>query len=550
MINTETHSGKNQARDHASQLDQQHGSGTSVSEQSTTCQNSTHMLFRSSPGAHRNLWLWVSCLLAIVLVLHISGSSEVSAREKEDTNLFKELKVFTDVLALVQSDYVKEIDSKQLVEGAIKGMLSTLDPHSGYLDPDFYQDLQVQTKGEFGGLGIEITIRDGLLLVVSPMEGSPAEKVGIRAGDAIVKIEGKFTKEYSLVDAIKRLRGPKGSPITISVYRKGSSDLFDYTIIRDKITVRSVRSRLLDNGYGYVRLSQFMETSADDLRRALMSMSEKAPGKELKGLILDLRNNPGGLLTQAILVGDLFLKEGVIVYTDGRDKSEQQKFFAHAKGTQPEYPIVVIVNGGSASAAEIIAGAFKDHGRALIVGTQTFGKGSVQTITPLGNGGAVTLTTALYFTKSGNSLQAQGVKPDILIDEDPEAEQVDERLTRRAPLRIREGDLPGAIENPTRGAIEKSNHGVSPAGETGLQDKSNGEKSAAEGSKLPPNIETAPLLEIFANDHVLSRAYEELQRFNVFPSVAARLAAEESSGNATEKGATEGGASAETSAQE
>jgi carboxyl-terminal processing protease len=488
--------------------------------------------------SRERIWLLVSCVLAAVLVLQSLGLPEVSARQKEDTNLFKELKVFTDVLAIVQRDYVRDIDSKQLVEGAIKGMLSTLDPHSGYLDPDFYQDLQVQTKGEFGGLGIEITIRDGLLLVVAPMEGSPAEKVGIRAGDAIVKIEGKFTKEYSLVDAIKRLRGPKGSPITISVYRKGSADLVDYTIVRDRITVRSVRARLLKDGFGYVRLSQFVETTSDDLRTALTALAEKSPNNELKGLILDLRNNPGGLLTQAILVGDLFLNEGVIVYTDGRDKKEQQKFFAHSKGTQPNYPIVVLVNEGSASAAEIIAGAFKDHGRALVVGSRTFGKGSVQTITPLGNGGAVTLTTALYYTKSGNSIQAQGVTPDIIIeDEDPEAKEEEKQSSKRVPLRLREGDLPGAIENPSNGRpgskLEDNGEGstrkrresrrkqdaerVNSIESQGLgdgADSSKGEGVQTE-ARVPINIETASLEEIFASDRVLARAFEELLNFNV-----------------------------------
>jgi carboxyl-terminal processing protease len=463
-----------------------------------------------------NIWLWVSCILFALLVLQSLGSREVSAREKEDTSLFKELKVFTDVLALVQSDYVREVNSKELVEGAIKGMLSTLDPHSGYLDPEFYQDLQVQTKGEFGGLGIEITIRDGLLLVVAPMEGSPAEKAGIKPGDSIVKIEGKFTKEFTLVDAIKRLRGPKGSPITISVYRKGSSDLLDYTIVRDRITVRSVRSRLMDDGYGYIRISQFMETTADDLRRALQGLTEKAPNKKLKGLLLDLRNNPGGLLTQAILVSDLFLSEGVIVYTDGRDKTEQQKFFAHAKGTQPSYPIVVMVNGGSASASEIIAGAFKDHGRALVVGSQTFGKGSVQTITPLGNGGAVTLTTALYYTKSGNSIQQHGVKPDIEIeDEVPAQEEVSTVApVRRSPVRIREGDLPGAIDNPTDDkAAPAAANPLSPSAEAVAETK-------PEEVKLPPNIETSPVEELLAHDRVLARSYEELKKFNVFPQLS------------------------------
>jgi carboxyl-terminal processing protease len=458
-------------------------------------------------------WLIISCLLAAALFIQVSGLREVSAREKEDTNLFKELKVFTDVLALVQRDYVKEVDSKQMVEGAIKGMLSTLDPHSGYLDRDFYQDLQVQTKGEFGGLGIEITIRDGLLVVVSPMEGSPAEKAGIRSGDAIVKIEGKFTKEFSLVDAIKRLRGPKGSPITISVFRKGTSDLLDFTLVRDKIAVRSVRSRYLQDGFGYIRLSQFMETSADDIKKSLVRLTEASPDKKMKGLILDMRNNPGGLLTQAILIGDLFLDDGVIVYTDGRDKEQRQKFFARPKGTEPNYPIVVLVNGGSASAAEIVSGALKDHGRALIVGSQTFGKGSVQTITPLENGGAVTLTTALYYTKSGNSIQLQGVKPDIEIVDEREDSEDSERPAKRSPLQLREGDLPGAIDNPSGfkdpGPTSSNPSSSAPSGADAVS------ASAQKDQKLPPSLESAPVAELLAYDKILARGFEELQNFNV-----------------------------------
>lgn len=372
----------------------------------------------------------------------------VDAKERPGSNLFEELKVFTDVLSVVKRDYVSEVENKKLVEGAIKGLLATLDPHSGYLDPDFYQDLQVQTKGEFGGLGIEITIKDGLLVVVAPMEGSPAEKVGVRPGDIIVKIDGKFTKELSLVDAVKRLRGPKGSPIQISLSRKGISDLVDVTIIRDNIEVKSVRGRYLGEGLGYARISQFMEHTADDLKAALNQMVKENNGRDLSGLILDLRNNPGGLLAQAVRIGDMFLKEGVIVYTDGRVDAQKQKFFAHSRGTEPDYPIVILVNGGSASASEIIAGALKDHGRALVLGTQTFGKGSVQTITPLENGGALALTTALYYTKSGNSIQARGVKPDIEV----EAASVgnDSLQGTRSPIgEIREEDIPGAISNPS-----------------------------------------------------------------------------------------------------
>jgi carboxyl-terminal processing protease len=395
-------------------------------------------------------------LLALTLVVFFFASRSlpsVSAKQEEgQTSLFKELKVFTDVLALVKRDYVKEVPDKKLVEGAIRGLLTTLDPHSGYLDPDFYNDLQVQTKGEFGGLGIEITAKEGLLVVIAPMEGSPAEKAGIKSNDAIIKIDGKLAKEFSLVEAVKKLRGPKGTSVRLSILRKGASALIDVEIVRDQINVRSVRHRVLEDGYGYVRISQFVEKSADDLKVAIQKLTAMSESGSLKGLILDLRNNPGGLLTQAILVSDLFLKEGVIVYTDSRIDGQRQKYFAHERGTEPNFPIVVLVNGGSASAAEIVAGALKDAGRGLIVGTQTFGKGSVQTISPLENGGAVTLTTALYFTRSGNSLQAKGVAPDIEVLEEEEelAKNAENNEDPRIVLpRLRESELPGAIENPS-----------------------------------------------------------------------------------------------------
>lgn len=445
-------------------------------------------------------------LFGVLLVFGGQNLSEVSAREKGQTNLFHELKTFTDVLSVVKRDYVTEAENKKLVEGAIKGMLAVLDPHSGYLDPDFYQDLQIQTKGEFGGLGIEITIKEGLLVVVAPMEGSPAEKAGVRPGDVIVRIDGKFTKEFSLVDAVKRLRGPRGSSIQISLSRKGTPDLIDVTIVRDNIAVKSVRGRYLGDGFGYVRVSQFMEHTADDLSASLKEQVRESGLPELRGLILDLRNNPGGLLAQAVRVSDLFLKEGIIVYTDGRVEAQKQKFYAHTKGTEPDYPIVVLVNGGSASASEIVAGALKDHGRALVLGTQTFGKGSVQTITPLENGGALTLTTALYYTKSGNSLQAKGVKPDIELEALPPSTTQAEQVSNRSPLlEMREEDLPGAISNPTNPE----------QGEPGALRKIN--KTPAIRSDLTSiNPEKEDVGEWSRKDNQFQRALDLLKTFSVF----------------------------------
>lgn len=464
----------------------------------------------SPVSTRERCWIVLCFTLGCFVLFGGRNLPEVDARERRSGLPIEEFKVFADVFSVVQRDYVREVDTRKVIEGAIKGMLATLDPHSGYLDPDFYQDLQVQTRGEFGGLGIEVTIRDGLLVVVSPMEGSPAERAGIRPGDSIIKIDGKFAKEFSLVEAVKKLRGPKGSAITLSISRAGEPDLIEVTLVRDNIMVRSVRSRYLGDGFGYVRINQFMEKTTEDLRKALQRLHRSAGG-ELRGLILDLRNNPGGLLTQAVSVSDLFLKEGVIVYTDGRVEAQRQKFYAHARGTEPNYPIVVLVNGGSASASEIVAGAMKDHGRALVLGTQTFGKGSVQTITSLDNGGALTLTTALYYTKSGRSIQVTGVTPDIEI-EAPEPEvrkEPKESVSRRN--RRREGDLPGAIENPS-------------GGKTSPMREINQVPVQPEVSK-PVNPEEDDLQSWYSRDPQMERAVDLLKTFNIFVAAKEEKAA-------------------------
>jgi carboxyl-terminal processing protease len=357
-----------------------------------------------------------------ILVVLLLGLSAIFAWERlsiqrvsaEDQTVYENLQIFSDVLDIVKENYVQEVDNEELVEGAISGMLRTLDPHSSYLDPDAYKELQVETKGSFGGIGIEITIRDGFLTVVSPLEGTPAYELGIQAGDQILRVDGEPTKEMTLMEAVKKMRGPKGTNVVLTIMREEFTKPQDFVITRATIAIRSVRSKTLESGYGYIRLSQFQSSTARDLRKEIVKLEQE--NKSLKGLIMDLRNNPGGLLDQAVKVSDEFLNEGLIVYTGGRLKSQDMRFEAHMNTRPHSYPIVVLVNEGSASAAEIVAGALQDHKRAVVVGVKTFGKGSVQTVMPLRNGAALRLTTAIYYTPSGRSIQAKGIEPDILVE--------------------------------------------------------------------------------------------------------------------------------------
>ena len=356
----------------------------------------------------------VSVILLVFLLgitIGLSRSHKVSARSN---NIYEELKVFTDVLGLLQKEYVEETKSNELMYGAIKGMLETLDPHSAFMPPNMYKEMQEETKGRFEGLGIEITIKEGILMVVSPIEDTPAFKAGILAGDQILKIDGDSTKNLTLMDSVKRLRGPKGTQVTITIMREGFTKPREFTLTRDVIPVRSVRHELLEKQYGYIRLSQFQEKTEGELDKALKALEEESKGS-VKGLVLDLRNNPGGLLDQAVKVADRFIESGLIVSMEGRREDQKMKFFAHSQGTIARYPLIVLVNGGSASASEIVAGAIQDHGRGILVGTQTFGKGSVQTIFPLKDGSGLRLTTARYFTPNGRSIQAKGIIPDILV---------------------------------------------------------------------------------------------------------------------------------------
>lgn len=351
-------------------------------------------------------------------VLILSGvlfvQSELLRTAQAEDESYRNLELFTDVLAIIQKSYVEDVDTKDLIYGGIRGMLETLDPHSSFLSPDMYQEMKVDTHGEFGGLGIEIALREGRLTVVAPIEGTPAYKAGIKAGDLIHSIDGEPVKDMEMMDAIRRLRGPKGEPVKLTIWREGFESPTTFTIVRDIIQIHSVKTRELEPAVAYVKISQFQEKTGADLRKQIAELKEER-GEPLKGLVLDLRNNPGGLLDQAVSVADLFLKEGLIVYTEGREPGSKMDFRATSAGTEPDYPIVVLINEGSASASEIVAGALSDHGRAVILGERSFGKGSVQTILPLSDNSGLRLTTARYFTPNGTSIQAKGIVPDIIV---------------------------------------------------------------------------------------------------------------------------------------
>ena len=382
------------------------------------------------------------CIPILSLIL-LERNSGVSAKT-QDT--YKHLEIFSNVLSIVKKSYVEEIDTEEIIEGAIKGMLTSLDPHSSFMKPDDFKELQVETKGSFSGIGIEIAIRDGILTVVSPIEGTPAFKKGVKAGDKIVKIEDEPTKDFTLMEAVKRLRGTKGTKVTISIHRKGWRELKKVTIVRDVIPLHSVKPRWLEPGYPYVRITNFQSKTTKDLKKVLKEFSDK---EEIKGLLLDLRSDPGGLLDQAVKVSDLFLRNGLIVSTKGRIKEQNMTYKAHSGGVYYGFPMVVLVNEGSASASEIVAGALQDHKRALILGAQTFGKGSVQTIIPMNNGAGLRLTTARYYTPNGTSIQAKGITPDIIVPtpvftrEDTEAEE----KKIRKPRFLREKDLINHMKN-------------------------------------------------------------------------------------------------------
>lgn len=363
---------------------------------------------------------------------------------------YSDLQNFAKVLNLIQQYYVEEVDTKKLIYGAIKGMLRELDPHTNFMQPELFKDFETETSGEFSGLGIEMSVQNGILTIISPIEDTPAWEAGIKPGDKVIAVDGKSTKGLSLVEASALMRGKKGTKIVLRIVRESEEDPKDITIVRGSVKIRSVKYTDLEDGYAYVRLTAFNETTSRDLEKALES--HKKQNKKIEGLLIDLRRNPGGLLDQAIKVSDLFLKEGVIVSTIGRNKKDKEVASATKKGQYTEFPLIVLVNEYSASASEIVSGALQDNKRALIVGEKTFGKGSVQSVVRLPDGSGLKITVARYYTPSGISIQAEGIKPDIEIDDvDPEA--FSKAIVKSKGSR--EKDIQGHLKGDREKAAEK-----------------------------------------------------------------------------------------------
>ena len=387
--------------------------------------------------------------LLVLFILGPYGDSRVSAI---DSSTYKSLKTLSEVLDSVEKNYVESVETDKLLRGAINGMIKSLDPHSSFMTGEMYKELEVETRGSFGGIGIEITLVKDVLTVVSPIEDTPAYTAGVKAGDQIIRIDGKSTKDITIMDAVKQLRGPKDTKVTITILREGLAKPKEIELIRSTIKIRSVRWKVYDEHIGYIRIAQFQERTGDDLKKALREIETKA--KPLNGIVLDMRNNPGGLLNQSVEVSDLFLKSGIIVSTRGRTKTMENKAGARDDGNEPTCPMIVLVNEGTASAAEIVSGALQDNGRAVILGTQTFGKGSVQTVIPLEDGAALKLTTAKYYTPNGRSIQAEGIIPDIVVKQIPPPEEKKEEKAKPENHMLREKDLKGHIKSPTEDEVK------------------------------------------------------------------------------------------------
>jgi len=402
-------------------------------------------------GRKTLLLLIVAAFLTAALFQGIRMKRQLTAGTGQDY-----MTLLPHVMAIIKQSYVEKVEDKKLVDGAINGMLAALDPHSAYLPADSFKEMNIQISGAFGGLGIEINMMDGRLTVISPIDDTPAFRAGIKAGDVIWKIDGKLTRNMTITDAVNRMRGKKGTKVTLTIVRKNSPKPIVVTLVRDVIKIRSVRARSLEPGYGYIRIAHFQGRSDEEFVAALQKLHKENSGS-LKGLVIDLRNNPGGLLDQVVKIAGHFIdgknENGLVVYTEGKEESSRMSLTTGMDGKEPRYPVVVLINGGSASASEILAGALQDHRRAVIMGTQSFGKGSVQTIFPLRGGAGLKLTTALYYTPKGRSIQARGITPDIIVGN---GEIVSAHPEKAKP--IRERDLENHMENDTLPAGQSEGH--------------------------------------------------------------------------------------------
>jgi carboxyl-terminal processing protease len=433
-----------------------------------------------------------------VLWLGISGVRQHLLAETDNT--YEELKVFSDVLDIIEKNYVDPVEPKELIRGAIEGMINSIDPHSAYLLPEAFKDLQIETKGEFSGIGIVITMQDNMITVISPIEGTPAYKAGVKAGDRIIKVDGEETKSMMLWEAVKMMRGKKGTEVVITVMRKGVPDLIDFTLVRDIIPLESVRAHLLKPGYGYIRITNFREKTAQDVMEALEEMGQdKTP---LQGLILDLRDNPGGLLDQAIDVADIFLDTGPIVSIKGRREAHSKTYTAHKNKIKRPYPVVLLINGGSASASEIVAGALQDHGRCVVLGTTSFGKGSVQTVEPLRDGSGLKLTIARYYTPNGNAIQASGIVPDVVVERRDLSTEDDQ-----TPHRMKEKDL-------------KNHISAEPPGEEDMSEKMKEKILDMRGVKVPGEDAPDAAKRLVEEDNQVQQALDILTSWQILSKMS------------------------------
>lgn len=448
---------------------------------------------------NRHIKLWLAVVISVFFWTIGTGFNRQLAADSEET--YKGLKLFSEVIELIQKEYVDEVESEELIERAIQGMVRSLDPHSALLPPEAFEDLSIDTKGKFTGIGIHITMRDGFVTVISPIEGTPAYKAGIKAMDKIIKVDDQPVSE--LREAVNMMRGPKGTKVKVTIVREDESAPLEFNLVRDVIPIESVRASLIKPGYGYIRITNFNSGTTEDVKKALQKLESDSPA--LKGLVLDLRDNGGGLLDQAIRVSDLFLEEGLILTIKGRLKRNTKEFSAHPNGVARNYPIVALINGGSASASEIVVGALQDHKRALVLGTTSFGKGSVQTVETLRDGYGLKLTIARYFTPNGRSIQAKGIEPDIVVKK---------RLADKEDLassddgRLKEKDLKNHLK-----ALPPDNK---------KKDKNSEEKQE---KRKPPTqkeleLQLGPLTpEKFQSDFQIMRALEILISYDVFKNL-------------------------------